>query len=152
MPLILLQTDIAAPPARCFDLSLDVDVHTASVASTRERVVAGVRSGCMALGDEITWEARHLGRTWRMTSRITEWERPARFVDEMVQGPFALFRHEHRFEPLGASGTRMVDWLDYRSPLGVLGWLADAAMVQRHLRAMLVMRNAHIARVAEGGV
>jgi ligand-binding SRPBCC domain-containing protein len=41
-----------------------------------------------------------------MTSRITEWSRPERFVDEQVRGPFAAFRHEHLFEAalMGAHG------------------------------------------------
>ncbi len=30
-----------------------------------------------------------------MTSRITDFDAPWRFVDEMVRGPFARFRHEH---------------------------------------------------------
>jgi hypothetical protein len=72
----------------CFDLSVDVDVHQRSVAVTGERAVAGVTSGRMGLGDEVTWEARHLGKTRGLTSRITEHDRPHRFVDEMVTGAF----------------------------------------------------------------
>ena len=35
--------------------------------------------------------------TWTMTSTITEWDRPRRFVDEQRKGPFKSFRHEHLF-------------------------------------------------------
>jgi ligand-binding SRPBCC domain-containing protein len=148
VPLIVLETLIAAPPERCFDLSVDVDVHQASVSWSRERAVAGVMTGRMHLGDQVTWEARHFLRTWRMTSRITECERPARFVDEMVVGPFAAFRHEHLFQARDA-GTWMGDRVDYRSPLGLLGVLADAAVLKRYLRSLLLARNRYIKATAE---
>ena len=151
MPLIVLETLIAAPPERCFDLSVDVDVHQASVAWSRERAVAGVMTGRMCLDDQVTWEARHLGRTWRMTSRITEYERPARFVDAMVAGPFATFRHEHVFQARdGGTSTSMADRLLYRSPLGPLGVLADVVGLNRYVRSLLSARNRYLKGVAEG--
>ena len=52
----------------------------------------------MSLGQTVTWQARHFGLPFRMTSKITEYERPTHFVDEQVSGPFAFWWHEHRFE------------------------------------------------------
>jgi hypothetical protein len=49
MPTIRLETLIAAPPDRCFDLSLSVDLHRQSVAHTHERPVAGMTTGVMRL-------------------------------------------------------------------------------------------------------
>jgi ligand-binding SRPBCC domain-containing protein len=64
----------------------------------------------MRLGDQVTWEARQLGKMRRLTTRITAFDRPHRFVDEMVTGSFKSFRHDHVFEPSGDStaypGTR----------------------------------------------
>ena len=60
MPTIRLTTSIEAPVERCFDLSLNVDLHRHSVAHTRERPVAGVTRGTMKLGDSVTWEATGL--------------------------------------------------------------------------------------------
>ncbi|NED80952.1 cyclase, partial [Streptomyces sp. SID11233] len=42
-----LTTRIAAPPEVVFDVSLDVDLHQASMAGSGERAVAGVTSGRM---------------------------------------------------------------------------------------------------------
>jgi len=56
--------------------------------------------------------------------RISEYDRPHRFVDEQVSGPFAHWRHEHRFEAAG-EGTRMVDDVDFASPVGSVGRLVD---------------------------
>ncbi|MEX0794352.1 MAG: hypothetical protein WD045_14550 [Pirellulaceae bacterium] len=40
-----VETQIAAPLARCFDLSRSVDAHVLSASATDERVVAGRTSG-----------------------------------------------------------------------------------------------------------
>ena len=141
---IRLETRSAAPPAACFSLSLSVDAHTSSMQGSQERAVAGVTSGELRAGETVTWRARHFGIPWRMTSRITEYEAPHRFVDEQVAGPFAHWRHEHRFEaadPSGAS-TRMIDLVEFASPLGPLGALADRLVLRRYMSRLLARRNA----------
>lgn len=141
-----LSTWIASPVQACFDLSRSIDLHLESMLSSRERAVGGITSGLIGEGEEVTWEARHFGVTWQMTSRITEFDPPHVFVDQMVRGPFRSFRHEHRFEHEGA-GTRMTDLVEYAAPLGALsnpwvGW---------YLRRLVGQRNATIRRRAEGG-
>jgi ligand-binding SRPBCC domain-containing protein len=90
----------------------------------------------------------HFGVRQRLTSRITEFERPHRFVDEMVQGAFKEIRHVHEFLPQ-ADGTLMVDNMHFRSPLGVLGKLADLLFLERYMRHLLLQRNRYIKHVAE---
>jgi ligand-binding SRPBCC domain-containing protein len=148
MPVIRIETRIAAPPDRCFDLARDVDLHQRSTAATRERAVAGVTTGMMGLDDTVTWEATHFGLRLRLSSRITEFDRPRRFVDEMVRGPFERLRHVHEFQPIDG-GTLMIDVFDYASPLGIFGKMADAILVRRHMRQLLDHRNAVIKQVAE---
>jgi ligand-binding SRPBCC domain-containing protein len=148
MPTIRLETYIEAPIERCFDLSLSVDLHRASMAHTRERPVAGVTSGVMKLGDTVTWEAVHFGVKQHLTSKITEEERPRRFVDEMVRGIFREIRHVHEFTPR-PPGTLMVDVFTFRAPLGPLGRLAEALFLTRYMRDLLVARNRHIKQAAE---
>ncbi|HEX8140868.1 MAG TPA: SRPBCC family protein [Pyrinomonadaceae bacterium] len=149
MPTIHLETFISAPPHVCFDLARSVDVHMASTGDTGERAVAGVTSGMMNLGDEVTWEARHLGVRQRLTSRITRMERPRLFVDEMQRGAFKRWHHTHTFLAR-EGGTLMIDDAAYASPLGLLGRLADRLFLERYMTRLLEVRNAHIKRVAEG--
>src|SRR4051794_38388546 len=99
---------VAATPAACFGLSLSVDAHTSSMSRSGERAVAGVTSGALRLGDTVTWRARHFGLPFTMTSRISEYDAPHRFVDEQVSGSFRRWWHEHRFEA-AADGTVMTD-------------------------------------------
>ena len=148
MPVIVLRTRVAAPPSRCFDLARDVDLHERSTAASHERAVAGVTSGLLKPGDEVTWEATHFGVRQRLTSRITEFDPPNRFVDEMVRGAFARFRHEHQFLAV-QGGTEMVDIFDYTSPLGPLGRLADGLFLRRYMMRLLRARNAYLKRAAE---
>ena len=149
MPVIVLRTTVAAPPSRCFDLSRDVDLHQRSTAASRERAVGGVTSGLLGPGDEVTWEATHFGVRQRLTWRITEFEPPRRFVDEMVHGAFRRFRHEHQFLALEGGGTEMLDTFDYTSPLGPLGRLADVLFLRQYMSRLLRRRNAYLKREAE---
>ncbi len=143
-------THIAAPPEAVFDLSLDVDVHTASMAGSSERIVGGVRAGRMELGDTVTWRARHFGVPWRMTSRISAHQRPSHFVDEQVAGPFARWVHAHDFAPdESGQGTVMRDTVEFAAPFGPLGRLAEAAALGRYMRRLIDERNDHIRSVAE---
>ena len=146
MSLIQLQTLIAAaPPERCFDLSVSIEIHLASAATTGERVISGPRSGVLGPGDTVTWEARHLGMRCRLTVKITAYERPRMFRDEMLSGPLRRMRHDHWFEP-HADGTRMRDEFEFASVLAPL----DALVLKPHLRRFLLTRNDTIRRVAEG--
>jgi ligand-binding SRPBCC domain-containing protein len=140
-----LQTVIAAPPERCFDLSLSVEIHLASTATTGERVISGPKSGVLELGDTVTWEARHLGRRRRLTVKVTAYERPRMFRDEMLSGPFRRMRHDHWFEQ-HEDGTRMRDEFEFASALAPF----DALILKPYLRRFLLTRNDTIRRVAEG--
>ncbi|HYY56831.1 MAG TPA: SRPBCC family protein [Pyrinomonadaceae bacterium] len=148
MPRIHLETFIRAPLELCFDLSRSVDVHMASTDHTGERAIGGVTSGMMNLGDEVTWEARHFGVRQRLTSRITAMERPRMFVDEMQRGAFKSWHHTHLFEPR-EDGTLMIDDALYSSPLGPLGRVIDRLFLEKYMTRLLLVRNAHIKKVAE---
>lgn len=142
-------TSVAAPPRCVFDVSLDVEVHTNSMAGAGEEAVGGVRSGRLSLGDTVTWRARHFGVYWRMTSRIAAYDPPGYFVDEQIAGPFARWRHAHYFEPDGTGGTRMRDVVDFAAPLGLLGRVTELAVLNRYMVRLIRTRNDHVRAVAE---
>jgi ligand-binding SRPBCC domain-containing protein len=142
------ETLIGAPPEVVFDLSLNVDVHAGSMTRSKEEPIAGVTSGMMKLGDEVTWRARHFGIVWKMTSRISEAERPARFVDEQVRGPFRSYRHKHTFSSHDG-GTLMSDVIEFSAPLGLLGRMAERVVLSRYLLRLIRTRNDFIKEHAE---
>lgn len=137
MPTLVLTTEVAAPPQRCFDLARCVEFHCFSMRHTGERAVAGTTTGLLTLHDQITWEGRHLFVRQSLTSRITACDPPHSFTDEMVKGAFHSFHHEHRFESLTPTLTRVTDTFTFRSPLGPLGRLADALFLAHYMRTLL---------------
>jgi ligand-binding SRPBCC domain-containing protein len=149
MPVIGLTTVIRARVGVCFDLARSVDAHMASATGTDERAVDGVTKGLVTLGDEVTWEATHFAVRQRLRVRITEFDPPHRFTDEMIRGAFRSFRHVHEFTPTD-DGTRMSDRFEYELPLGPLGRLIDILLVKRHMTRFLIQRNATLKSLAEG--
>lgn len=141
MPRIELVTEIPASPERCFELSLSVDAHQASMSASGERVIGGVASGVMHLGDTVTWRARHFGVPFTMTSVISDYSAPHRFVDEQTSGPFRRWWHEHRFGAT-AEGTRMTDVVEFESPAGPLGRVVNTLVLTRYMTELLRQRNA----------
>lgn len=140
VPQLRLETWIDAPARACFELSLDVGAHTASMGDSGERAVGGVLEGVMGLDDEVTWRARHFGVPFTMTSRITALQAPRRFVDEQVRGPFRRWWHEHLFEEVGRR-TRMLDRIDFSSPAGPVGRVVDRLVLERYMTRLIGQRN-----------
>jgi len=148
METIRLTTWIDAPVERCFKLSISIDLHVASAASTGESVVDGVTTGLIGEGQTVTWQGRHFGVKLHHTSRIDGWRPYTYFRDVMIDGVFRQFEHEHFFAAMD-DGTRMRDEVRFSAPLGALGRMATRLFVRRHLTAILVRRNAVIKQVAE---
>jgi ligand-binding SRPBCC domain-containing protein len=76
-------------------------------------------------------------------TQITEWDPPHRFVDEQLEGPYALWQHTHTFEDDGAGGTLMRDVVRYRLPFGALGTLAHG-LVRRDIARIFDYRAARV--------
>ena len=139
---------INAPQERCFDLARSVEAHTYSTASTGERAVGGRMTGLLSLGDSVTWEARHLGITQKLSSRITAYDRPRHFRDTMVRGAFACFNHDHFFSAAG-DATIARDVFEYRAPLGLLGKLVERVFLTGYMRRFLEVRARELKALAE---
>lgn len=149
MQTVLLETKIAAPPERCFLLSLSIDLHVQTAVRTDERAIAGVTHGLIRLGETVTWEGRHFGLKLRHKTRITQYDRPQYFQDVMVEGAFRSFVHDHWFYPSAEGGTLTRDELRFSAPHGVLGTLAERLVLRSHLRRFLTERNLAIQTIAE---
>lgn len=148
MPTLKIETEILAPIELCFDLARDVETHLATTEHTQERVVAGKFQGLLELGDQITFEAVHFGVRQKLSSKIVEYDRPRRFTDQMTNGAFSSLKHVHEFD-VSANGTLMRDTLEWESPFGFLGIVADRLAIEKHMRNFLLRRNKELKRIAE---
>lgn len=67
-------------------------------------------------------EGRVLGIRTTFVVRVTEMQRPSRYVDEATHPAFRTLRHRHEFFEVDG-GTLMRDTLEYESRFGaVAGW------------------------------
>ena len=90
------------------------------MAKSSEKPIGGRTSGLIGLNETVTWQAKHFGIRQKLTSKISAYERPYFFVDEMVKGAFRSIYHEHRFTQ-ETEKTVMTDIFDFTSPLGIIG-------------------------------
>jgi ligand-binding SRPBCC domain-containing protein len=147
MATITIITSINAPIKKCFDLSRSINLHTGSMAHTGETAIAGRMHGLIGPGETVTWRAEHFGIWQTLTSKITDFESPHFFADEMVTGAFKSFRHEHHFSEENGQ-TIMKDIFTFQSPLGFLGQLANVLFLRRYMRNLLKTRNQVIKQTA----
>jgi ligand-binding SRPBCC domain-containing protein len=150
MSKIELSIQINAPVERCFDLSRSIDLHMESTKHTGEKAIAGRTSGLIEMGETVTWRAKHFGIWQNLSSKITQFDRPNSFTDEMVSGAFKSFKHQHIFSDAGGQ-TLMRDVFIFESPLGILGKLADILFLRKYMEDLLIKRNQVIKDAAESG-
>lgn len=150
MPVITLETPIKANPFLVFDLSRSIDLQSKYVTGSDEKAVAGRTSGLINLGETVTYSGKHLGVRQQLTSKVTEFDRPHFFADEMQKGAFKSLRHEHHFNAT-EEGTLMRDLFDFESPLGILGKFANTLFLKSYMTNFLKNRNKVIKEFAETG-
>lgn len=85
--------------------------------------------------------------TWRLRVEAVVPNRA--IVDVALQSPFAAWRHEHRFEPLGPDRCRLTDRITYLAPFGPVGAIGDKLAVNRMLRRTFEQRQVLTKRLME---
>jgi ligand-binding SRPBCC domain-containing protein len=155
MPVLSFSLTVPAPLAEVWAFHDDVARALPALSPPEARVRVESADVPVRAGSRIVIDARGpLGVRLRWVARIVEHRPPNFFVDEQESGPFAAWRHEHLFEPVGAGHTCLTDRVTYRVPFGPLGVLADHLLVRRQVDAMFRHRHAVLARpfgaLAEG--
>ena len=148
MTTINLTTKIKAPLQIVFDASRDIDIHQQSASKSKEVAIDGVTSGLINLNETVTWRGKHFGLNLTHKSRITAMNLYDYFVDEMEEGKFKTFRHEHFFEEKNGV-TIMTDKLQYETPFSIIGKLFDTLFLKNHLINFLLERNKILKKTAE---
>lgn len=83
-----------------------------------------------------------IGPFWRLwVAEHIAYKPPHLFADIQLRGPFAYWRHNHRFESTERGTTRMTDEVEYALPLGWLGELVAGDFTREKLRRMFDYRH-----------
>lgn len=148
MTTIHLVTKINAPKQIVFDTARDIDLHQKSAATSGEKAIAGVTTGLINQNETVTWRGKHFGFYLTHKSRITKMDLYDYFLDEMEEGKFKSFKHQHIFKEINGV-TIMTDLLQYETPFGIFGNLFDVLALKKHLTNFLLLRNKILTETAE---
>jgi ligand-binding SRPBCC domain-containing protein len=145
--------EIDAPIAQVFAFHLDTR-NAARISPPGQRVLSVDGTFPLRLGSEVRLRVRQLPLPWAQTwlVRVARLEEPTLIVDEMLRGPFAAWRHEHRFAELPDGRTLLTDHVAYALPGGPLGRAADALLGRRLLLASFRSREARTRALIEAEV
>lgn len=148
MTTINLSTKIKASKQAIFDLSRNIDIHKLSTAKSNETAIDGVTSGLINVNETVTWRGKHFGFYLTHKSIIPAMNLYDYFVDEMVEGKFKSFKHEHSFID-GNGFVLMIDKIQYQTPYGIFGKLFDVLILKKHLTNFISERNKVLKELAE---
>lgn len=91
----------------------------------------------MGVGTQLDYELRFRRVPIRWRSEITVWERPLRFVDEQIRGPYRRWIHTHTFTPVD-DGTLVHDEVEYAAPGGRV---IDRLLVRQDIERIFEYRS-----------
>lgn len=137
MPKIELNTFIRSNVETCFDLARSIDLHILTTSKTNEKAIDGRTKGFIEANEFVTWEATHFGVRQKLTSKITAFERPFHFRDEMLKGIFKSIKHDHYFEQKN-DGVLMKDVFVYEAPFGFVGRIVEQLILTNYLKKFLI--------------
>ena len=76
--------------------------------------------------------------TW--VTEITQVKEKQYFVDEQRVGPYSMWHHEHKIEPI-EGGVLMTDIVSYKPPFGILGSIANHILIKKQLQEIFDYRT-----------
>ena len=148
MPTIHLTTFIAAPIERVFDLSRHLSIYKAMMQGRKETLSSVSASNLMSQGETVTFQAKHLGKTRLMTTKVITLQKPSSFVEEQVKGDLLHFKHQHHFKSVD-NGTIMIDMIDFDGPRDVIGKVIGKIYLKDYLEKLINRRSTLIRQYAE---
>ena len=81
------------------------------------------------LGIKLTW-----------VTEITHVKEKEFFVDEQRIGPYSMWHHQHKIEPI-ENGVLMSDIVTYKPPFGILGNLSNQLFIETQLERIFDFRE-----------
>jgi ligand-binding SRPBCC domain-containing protein len=82
--------------------------------------------------------------TW--VTEITQVKEKEYFVDEQRVGPYSMWHHEHKIEPI-EGGVLMTDIVSYKPPFGILGSIANSILIKKQLKEIFDFRTVAVEKM-----
>lgn len=82
--------------------------------------------------------------TW--VTEITQVKEKEYFVDEQRVGPYSMWHHEHKIEPV-EGGVLMTDIVSYKPPFGFLGSIANSLLIKNQLEEIFEFRTVAVEKM-----
>ncbi len=103
----------------------------------------------LELNEEVTFEATHLGVRQQLSAKVTQFDFPSSFTDEMTKGTFRSLKHRHLFETLPDGKVKMTDEMTFESPLPPFGRLFDLIFMRGYMERFARARGLALKQLAE---
>lgn len=104
-------------------------------------ITGNTGTGKMYPGMIITYKVSPvLGIKMTWVTEITQVRESEYFVDEQRVGPYAMWHHQHKIEPI-EGGVLMTDIVSYKPPLGFLGAIANTLFIKQQLKGIFDYRT-----------
>ncbi len=81
-----------------------------------------------------------LGIKLNWVTEITHVKDKEYFVDEQRIGPYSMWHHEHKIEPI-EGGVLMTDIVTYEPPMGIFGAIANSLFIKKQLQHIFEYRS-----------
>lgn len=81
-----------------------------------------------------------LGLPLKWMTEITHVKDKEYFVDEQRVGPYKMWHHQHRIEPI-SGGVLMTDIVTYIPPFGFIGAIANSLLIKKQLKNIFDYRT-----------
>jgi len=94
----------------------------------------------LALGARIVWQGRRRGISQKIIQEVATFDLEKLIIVEQKQGPFARWVQAHHFES-SATGTRIVEKIDFDPPGGLLGRMISANAIRGDLEKISAYRD-----------
>ena len=80
------------------------------------------------------------GLNLNWVTEITHVKEHEYFVDEQRIGPYSMWHHQHKIEPIDG-GVLMTDIVTYQPPFGFIGAIANALIIKKRLKLIFDYRS-----------
>lgn len=146
MPVFESETVIAAPPEEVFHFMIQPErIKQISPPEMGLKFVDAPE--ILKLGDTFQFLVQTMGQLQKIRHRITVFEDPHLFVEELIEGPLPKWVHTHSFAGTAENGTVVVDKIDFEPPGGLIGLLMTESRILDHLEDGFHHRHQQLERL-----